>query len=115
MINAICSQEVLIYVVDADTKQLISKNFKYNCWTNQKDDDGFIYCYIMFGGILNYKNMSTYGSPSPVLFNFEESQVTEFGYDFSSITGNVIEATYDSELDGYIYPSVAIIYMSKLK
>ena len=114
MINVIQNQETLIYVVDADTKLLIRGNLTYNRYESTKEP-GIINYNAIYGGTMHAEFGVSDGGISSRTIDFEESQITKLGYDYKSITGNVISSSYDPELDAYLFPSVAIIYMSKLK
>lgn len=114
MTDIIQNQEVLIYIVDADSKQLIRRNFKYNICTSEVGGPDYI-SHVIFGGSMIEKRNVINFNQEPINFDFDEDQIAEFGYDHNSITGDIIKASYDPELDAYLYPSVAIIYMSKLK
>lgn len=106
------NQNTLIYVVDSESKQLIRDTLLYDY--GQYGDRLSAYSAI-YGGTMSFDITIYYEDYVDKTFTFDENRITELGYDYSSITGNVIKASYDSGLDAYLYPSVAIIYMSKLK
>jgi len=108
--KVLLKQKIQVNVLDAATKQLIRENFLI--------DEGYVYgigqtYFLMENGVLFAERTNIFQSYETA-FNFVESQVTAFGYNYNSITGNVIEPILDSATELYMYPSVVNIYMSKL-
>jgi len=116
------SQKVQINVLDADTKQLIREDF-YISHGHLFMGEGSsrpmpLICEMMDHGISyttfgQYELLPDYGDRQKTI-EFVESQVTALGYDYNSITGNVINLIHDPKTDMYFYPWIVNVYMSKL-
>lgn len=103
-------QVVQVNILDADTKQIIGENFLFNFQGGHYSHE-----YNMIrGGSSPYTFKAASTNSSPFEFRFVENQITALGYDYNSITGNVINVVYDEKSGLDIFPWVVNIYMSKL-
>lgn len=105
------NQRIQLNVVDADTKQVIQKNILRDL---RSGIPGGSLVSLFKDGIDFMECVAASDAESELTIHFIESQITALGYNFNSITGNVITSTYDPESGLYLYPWIVNIYMSKL-
>lgn len=121
MIKALENQRIQINVIDVDSKQIINEPFLIYKGVNS-DLPGVsadVYMVIKDGSYFMDINGLIYGDYlsgyfSEITFDFVESQITALGYDFNSISGNIIKPIYDPKTELYCYPWIVNIYMKKL-
>lgn len=112
MARYVNDQKVKVVVFDADTKQIIQKNIVIN--TGGKLYEDYIVEILKDGVGHISAGYVTIGQGWQHTIEFLEDQITAIGYDYNSITGNVITAAYDPESGFHLYPWVVNIYMKKL-
>lgn len=112
MAYMIQEQKIQINILDADTNQIIQKNFL-------RDTEG---SFVEYHLVEVFKDGTGYATVGYAFQNehyeatikFIESQITAIGYDYNSITGNVISPVLDPDTGFYLYPWVVNVYMRKL-
>jgi len=112
MVNLLKEQKIRVNILDAETKQIIQKNFVLD--TKELFVNSNFGALLKGGtGVVSMRSTPIHASVEETL-ELVESPVIALEYDYSSITGNVISTTYDPESGFYFYPFVVNIYMSKL-
>lgn len=102
-------QTIRINVLDAESKNLIQKDFSIYLGERQ---GGFSYHQSLQGGT-GLVTQSYITASATVTYSLSAEQVAAFGYDINSLTGNVISAGTDESGMPYL-PWVVNFYLRKI-